>query len=107
MKEMRQARRRFGAWVRAYRHASRLTQKLVGASLGKTETSISRIELGKQNIKFDDIMRLARLLSVQPADFLQQDDPPSLPPYSKTTHTGLDDFKLLPVFPEYGILAYA
>jgi transcriptional regulator with XRE-family HTH domain len=107
MREIRQARELFGAWVRVYRHASNLTEKQVGVSLGKTETSISRIELGKQNVKFDDIMRLAALLRVMPADFFKQTPPPRLPPYSKTPGSGLEYFKLRDAFPALCLAACA
>lgn len=101
MGETSQARQRFGARVRALRLARQLTLKQVGAAVGLTETSMSRIELGNQNMKVDDLLSMAALFGVSPAAFFVEESP-TLGPSS-----GLQYFELLPPYPDVAIAAYA
>lgn len=54
----------FGRRVREYRKQKGFTLKQVAAKVGKTETSLSRVERGKQNLTFLDIAALAEVLQV-------------------------------------------
>jgi len=54
----------FGSQVRAYRIQHAWTLKVLAAQLGMTETSLSRVERGKQNLSLKDIALIAELLNV-------------------------------------------
>ncbi len=63
------------AWIREQRVAAGLTQADVAASLGMTQTNISRVEGGQIRISVDLLRRLATIIGFDPADALRADAP--------------------------------
>lgn len=68
--------RLFGARMRRYRKQAGLTLKQIAAQVGKTETSMSRVEQGKQNVSLGDIVAIAAALHVEVYQLFVPDDPP-------------------------------
>lgn len=71
--------RLFGARMRRYRKQAGLTLKQIAVQVGKTETSMSRVEQGKQNVSLGDIVAIAKVLHVEVYQLFVPDDPPGLP----------------------------
>ncbi|WP_439614183.1 helix-turn-helix domain-containing protein [Reyranella sp.] len=69
-------RRVFGANVRRYRLAARLSQEAVAVRMGVDRAHVSAIERGLQNATLLTILQAAQALSVRPAELLEDDVPP-------------------------------
>ena len=69
-------RRVFGANVRRYRLAARLSQEAVAERMGVDRAHVSAIERGLQNATLLTILQAAQALSVRPAELLEDDVPP-------------------------------
>jgi transcriptional regulator with XRE-family HTH domain len=61
---------RFGANVRAARHAKNWTQEDLAHASGLTSVQISRIERGVREVRLTTILRLLRALDVPPTELL-------------------------------------
>ena len=68
-------RRVFGANVRRYRLAARLSQEAVAERMGVDRAHVSAIERGLQNATLLTILQAAQALSVRPAELLEEDVP--------------------------------
>ncbi len=68
-------RRVFGANVRRYRLAARLSQEAVAERMGVDRAHVSAIERGLQNATLLTILQAAQALSVRPAELLEDDVP--------------------------------
>ena len=68
-------RRVFGANVRRYRLAARLSQQAVAERMGVDRAHVSAIERGLQNATLLTILQAAQALSVRPAELLEDDVP--------------------------------
>ena len=68
-------RRVFGANVRRYRLAARLSQEAVAERMGVDRAHVSAIERGLQNATLLTILQAAQALSVRPAELLEDDAP--------------------------------
>ena len=68
-------RRVFGANVRRYRLAARLSQEAVAELMGVDRAHVSAIERGLQNATLLTILQAAQALSVRPAELLEDDVP--------------------------------
>ena len=68
-------RRVFGANVRRYRLAARLSQEAVAERMGVDRAHVSAIERGLQNATLLTILQAAQALSVQPAELLEDNVP--------------------------------
>ena len=65
-------RRIFGANVRRYRLAARLSQEAVAERMGVDRAYISGIERGQQNATLLTIWHAAQALGVRPVDLLDE-----------------------------------
>ena len=68
-------RRVFGANVRRYRLAARLSQEAVAERMGVDRAHVSAIERGLQNATLLTILQAAQALSVRPAELLEDNVP--------------------------------
>lgn len=68
---MEQTLERFGANVRAARHARSWTQEDLAEESGLSVVQISRIERGAREIRLTTLLRLIRALEVSPDDLLK------------------------------------
>jgi transcriptional regulator with XRE-family HTH domain len=68
-------RRVFGANVRRYRLAARLSQEAVAERMGVDRAHVSAIERGLQNATLLTILQAAHALSVRPAELLEDGVP--------------------------------
>ena len=68
-------RRVFGANVRRYRVAARLSQEAVAERMGVDRAHVSAIERGLQNATLLTILQAAQALNVRPAELLEDDAP--------------------------------
>ena len=64
-------RRVFGANVRRYRLAAKLSQEAVAERMGVDRAHVSAIERGLQNATLLTILQAAEALGVRPADLLE------------------------------------
>jgi transcriptional regulator with XRE-family HTH domain len=65
----------FGANVRRYRLAARLSQEAVAERMGVDRAHVSAIERGLQNATLLTILQAAQALSVRPAELLEDHVP--------------------------------
>jgi transcriptional regulator with XRE-family HTH domain len=61
----------FGERVRAIRTAQGLSQEKVNVMMKVNRNFMTSVENGKQNICLDNILKLARILKVSPAEFFE------------------------------------
>lgn len=64
--------RALGRAVAEIRRERSLTQREFAASIGSSKTFIARIELGTRRIDVVELVVLARLIGVEPADLLER-----------------------------------
>jgi len=67
-------RRVFGANVRRYRLAAKLSQEAVAERMGVDRAHVSAIERGLQNATLLTILQAAQALDVRPADLLAESE---------------------------------
>jgi transcriptional regulator with XRE-family HTH domain len=65
-------RRVFGANVRRYRLAAKLSQEAVAERMGVDRAHVSAIERGLQNATLLTILQASEALGVRPADLLEE-----------------------------------
>ncbi len=65
-------RRVFGANVRRYRLAAKLSQEAVAERMGVDRAHVSAIERGLQNATLLTILQAAQALGVRPAELLEE-----------------------------------
>ena len=65
-------RRVFGANVRRYRLAAKLSQEAVAVRMGVDRAHVSAIERGLQNATLLTIWQASQALDVRPADLLEE-----------------------------------
>lgn len=65
-------RKRFGKRIRQLRLAKELTQEELAARAKMHPTYIGGIERGERNVSFDNILKIARALRIQPAALFEE-----------------------------------
>ena len=58
---MNEFNRKTGVWLKAKRKNAKITQKTVNQLLGKGDTFTHDIEAGRQNILFNDLLKIIEL----------------------------------------------
>lgn len=66
------ARRSLGEVLRAHREGCKMTQELVAEKLGVSRQAVSKWEQGKTEPSTTNLVKLARLYGVDPADLLRE-----------------------------------
>lgn len=66
------ARRSLGEVLRAHRERCKMTQELVAEKLGVSRQAVSKWEQGKSEPSTSNLVKLARLYGVDPADLLRE-----------------------------------
>ncbi len=67
-------RRSLGEVLRAHRERCKMTQELVAEKLGVSRQAVSKWEQGKAEPSTTNLVKLARLYGVDPADLLREVD---------------------------------
>ena len=65
-------RRSLGEVLRAHRESCKMTQELVAEKLGVSRQAVSKWEQGKSEPSTTNLVKLARLSGVDPADLLRE-----------------------------------
>lgn len=68
------ARRSLGEVLRAHRECCKMTQELVAEKLGVSRQAVSKWEQGKAEPSTTNLVKLAHLYGVDPADLLREVD---------------------------------
>ena len=66
------ARRSLGEVLRAHRERCKMTQELVAEKIGVSRQAVSKWEQGKTEPSTTNLVKLARLYGVDPADLLRE-----------------------------------
>ena len=63
-------KRRFGTLVRRAREAKAIPQERLAEMIGMGRTSVTNIELGRQNVNLQTVYKIAQALEVDPRNLL-------------------------------------